>query len=161
MNKYDDLIYKAAANHGLPQGIIAAICQTESAFNTYAIRYKPDFFTTYVAPCKFNPIPPCSFRTEKRARSMSWGLMQVMGQVARERGFAGPYLSALCEPEIGLDYGCRHIRHLADIYLFEYGWYGVISAYNAGSPMITGGKFNNQGYVDNVSRAMPPGVEGI
>jgi hypothetical protein len=36
--------------------------------------------------------------------------MQVMGQVAREHGFAPaehPFLSELCDPEQGIDVGCR------------------------------------------------------
>ena len=45
--------------------------------------------------------------TEARARAFSWGLMQVMGQVARENGFAGASLAALCDPGTGLDVGCR------------------------------------------------------
>ncbi|HEY6442754.1 MAG TPA: hypothetical protein VIY66_05375, partial [Candidatus Acidoferrales bacterium] len=44
--------------------------------------------------------------TEEIARSISWGLMQVMGQVAREHGFTGKFLSALCNPSLGLDIGC-------------------------------------------------------
>jgi len=32
--------------------------------------------------------------------------MQVMGQVAREHGFEGKFLSALCDPALGLDIGC-------------------------------------------------------
>jgi hypothetical protein len=32
--------------------------------------------------------------------------MQVMGQVAREHGFDGRFLTALCDPETGLDIGC-------------------------------------------------------
>jgi len=31
--------------------------------------------------------------------------MQVMGQVAREHGFAGRFLSALCDPLAGLEIG--------------------------------------------------------
>ncbi len=29
-----------------------------------------------------------------------------MGQVAREHGFSGKFLSALCDPAAGLDIGC-------------------------------------------------------
>jgi soluble lytic murein transglycosylase-like protein len=32
--------------------------------------------------------------------------MQVMGQVAREHGFTGKFLSALCDAATGLDIGC-------------------------------------------------------
>jgi hypothetical protein len=40
------------------------------------------------------------------ARPISWGLMHVMGQVAREHGFAAMFLSVLCNSEIGLETGC-------------------------------------------------------
>ncbi|MGD0955720.1 MAG: hypothetical protein ABR953_02685 [Candidatus Acidiferrales bacterium] len=39
-------------------------------------------------------------------RPISWGLMQVMGQVARKHGFTGKFLSALCDPVTALDIGC-------------------------------------------------------
>jgi Transglycosylase SLT domain len=79
--------------------LVCAIVEQESAWDAHAIRYEPAFRTRYVAPLA---LPP----TEEIARSMSWGLMQVMGQVAREHGFAGKFLSALCEPAAGLDIGC-------------------------------------------------------
>jgi soluble lytic murein transglycosylase-like protein len=36
--------------------------------------------------------------------------MQVMGQVAREAGFAGHFLSELCEPHAGIDIGCKVLK---------------------------------------------------
>jgi hypothetical protein len=33
--------------------------------------------------------------------------MQVMGQVAREHGFNEKFLSAMCEPELGVSTGCE------------------------------------------------------
>jgi soluble lytic murein transglycosylase-like protein len=33
--------------------------------------------------------------------------MQVMGQLAREHGFTGKFLSELCDPATGIEYGCR------------------------------------------------------
>jgi soluble lytic murein transglycosylase-like protein len=45
---------------------------------------------------------------------MSWGLMQVMGQVARENGFTDHYLSGLCDPAAGVDLGCRVLRKKLD-----------------------------------------------
>jgi hypothetical protein len=89
----------AAAYHELDAALVCAIIEQESAWNTYAIRYEPGFRTRYVAPLH---LPP----TEEIARSISWGLMQVMGQVAREHGFDGKFLSALCDPALGLDLGC-------------------------------------------------------
>jgi soluble lytic murein transglycosylase-like protein len=89
----------AAAKHSLDAALVCAIVEQESAWDTHAIRYEPAFRTRYVAPLG---LPP----TEEIARSISWGLMQVMGQVAREHGFDRKFLSALCEPELGLDAGC-------------------------------------------------------
>lgn len=88
-----------AANHKLDPALVCAVADQESSWNPYAIRYEPAFRSRYVAPLG---LP----RTEEVARSISWGLMQVMGQVAREHGFSGKFLSALCEPEAGLETGC-------------------------------------------------------
>jgi soluble lytic murein transglycosylase-like protein len=155
MSPHSALIKDAAARYTLPENLIAAIIHVESAGNPLAIRYEPDFFTTYIVPCRVKVIPPCSKTTEQRARAMSWGLMQIMGQVARERGFIGPFLSELCLPEIGIEYGCRQLRHLADWHQAEHGWPGVIAAYNAGSPRIAAaGNFVNQDYVNHVQTEM-------
>jgi soluble lytic murein transglycosylase-like protein len=40
--------------------------------------------------------------------------MQVMGQVARESGFDGSFLSSLCDPENGLAVGCKVLRKKLD-----------------------------------------------
>jgi soluble lytic murein transglycosylase-like protein len=88
-----------AAQHELPPALVCAVVEQESAWNPYAIRYETAFRTRYVAPLG---LPS----TEEIARSISWGLMQVMGQVAREHGFTGKFLAALCDPGTGLDAGC-------------------------------------------------------
>jgi soluble lytic murein transglycosylase-like protein len=89
----------AAARHSLDPALICAIVEQESAWDPHAIRYEPAFRTRYVAPLG---LPP----TEEVARSISWGLMQVMGQVAREHGFIAKSLAALCDPATGLTIGC-------------------------------------------------------
>jgi soluble lytic murein transglycosylase-like protein len=88
-----------ASVHGLDSALVCAVVEQESAWDPHAIRYEPGFRASYVAPLNL----PC---TEEIARSISWGLMQVMGQVAREQGFQRPYLSALCESSAGLSFGC-------------------------------------------------------
>ena len=88
-----------ASVHGLDSALVCAVVEEESAWDPHAIRYEPGFRASYVAPLNL----PC---TEEIARSISWGLMQVMGQVAREHGFQRPYLSALCESSAGLTFGC-------------------------------------------------------
>ncbi|MGA8767011.1 MAG: lytic transglycosylase domain-containing protein [Candidatus Acidiferrales bacterium] len=89
----------AATLHALDPALVCAVVEQESAWDAHAIRYEPGFRARYVAPLG---LPP----TEEVARSISWGLMQVMGQVAREYGFDGKFLSALCDPATGLDIGC-------------------------------------------------------
>lgn len=93
------LARSAAVRHGLDSALVCAVVEQESAWNPHAMRYEPSFRLRYVSPLG---LPP----TEEVARSISWGLMQVMGQVAREHGFHGKFLAALCEPEAGLDIGC-------------------------------------------------------
>ena len=80
-----------ASQHALDPALVCAIIEQESSWDTHAIRYEPAFRSRYVAPLG---LPP----TEEIARSISWGLMQVMGQSAREHSFAGRFLSALCDP---------------------------------------------------------------
>ncbi|MBZ5696252.1 MAG: lytic transglycosylase domain-containing protein [Acidobacteriia bacterium] len=89
----------AATKYALDPALVCAVVEQESSWDTHAIRYEPAFRVHYVAPLG---LPP----TEEVARSISWGLMQVMGQVAREHGFTGKFLSALCDPPAGLDIGC-------------------------------------------------------
>ena len=88
-----------ASEHGLDPALVCAVVEQESAWDAHAIRYEPGFRARYVAPLELQP-------TEEIARSISWGLMQVMGQVAREHGFQRPFLSALCDPSAGLTFGC-------------------------------------------------------
>ena len=75
------------------------------------LAYEPAFFTKYVASLYTNNKVSA---TEAYARGMSWGLMQVMGQVARENGFTDHYLSGLCDPAAGVDLGCRVLRKKLD-----------------------------------------------
>src|SRR5271168_1939408 len=88
-----------ASKHALDAVLVCAIAEQESSWDTHAIRYEPAFRTRYVAPLGLS-------LTEEVARSISWGLMQVMGQCARERGFVGKFLSALSDAPEGLAIGC-------------------------------------------------------
>ncbi|MFZ3214900.1 MAG: transglycosylase SLT domain-containing protein [Candidatus Acidiferrales bacterium] len=89
----------SAARHHLDPALLCAVVEQETAWDPHAIRYEPGFRARYIAPLG---LPP----TEEIARSISWGLLQVMGQVAREHGFERKFLSALCEPAAGLEIGC-------------------------------------------------------
>jgi soluble lytic murein transglycosylase-like protein len=95
-----------AKRHALDPSLVCALIEQESAWNTHAIRYEPGFFAKYVAPLFTNNKVEPPTNTEANSRAISWGLMQVMGQSAREIGFIGQFLSELCDPAIGIEVGC-------------------------------------------------------
>ena len=101
------LARKAAAAQALDPALVCAVVEQESAWNPWAMRYEPAFFAKYVAPLYTNNKVGA---TEAYARGISWGLMQVMGQTAREKGASSLYLSTLCDPAVGLAVGCRILR---------------------------------------------------
>jgi soluble lytic murein transglycosylase-like protein len=105
------LARKAAAAQSLDPALVCAVVEQESAWNPWALRFEPAFFTKYVAGLYTNYKITAS---EAYARGFSWGLMQVMGQVARESGFEGPFLSAMCDPEQSLAIGCKVLRRKLD-----------------------------------------------
>ena len=105
------LARKAAATQALDPALVAAVVEQESGWNPWAMRYEPAFFNKYVASLYTNNKISAS---EAYARGFSWGLMQVMGQVAREAGFDALFLSALCDPEQGLAVGCKVLRRKFD-----------------------------------------------
>jgi len=88
-----------AAQLGLDPALVCAIVEQESLWNQYALRAEPAFDERYEKPLHLTP-------TEEWARSMSWGLMQVMGESAREVGYAGSF-PMLCAANVGLRVGCQ------------------------------------------------------
>ena len=105
------LAKKVAGNFKLEPALVCGVAEQESAWNPWAMRYEPAFMAKYVAPLyATNKIGA----TEAYARSISWGLMQVMGQVARENGVDLQFLSGLCDPEAGLSIGCAVLAKKID-----------------------------------------------
>ena len=104
----DDLQEVAVAtalNMGLDPALICSICAHESdGWQAYAVRYEPAFYTRYIEP--MHGLTP----TEATMRATSFGLMQIMGEVAREQGFAGKYLTELFDPLTNLQQGCQKFR---------------------------------------------------
>jgi soluble lytic murein transglycosylase-like protein len=105
------LAQRYASAHSLDPALVCAVIEQESSWNPWAMRYEPAFFAKYVAPLYTNNKVSA---TEAYARGFSWGLMQVMGQVAREFGCDAPFLSALCDPEQGIAIGCKVLRRKFD-----------------------------------------------
>jgi len=105
------LACRAAATQSLDPALVCAVVEQESGWNPWAMRYEPAFFAKYVANLYTNNKITAS---EAYARGFSWGLMQVMGQGAREAGFDDTFLSELCDPEQGLATGCKVLRRKFD-----------------------------------------------
>jgi hypothetical protein len=164
------LIERIAAQHALPASLVIAMSNVESGAIPWAWNPEPQYrclwdvrrdapFRALTAADQASERPPADFPClmgdrdqEWWAQQASWGMLQVMGAVAREHGFRGGYLTELCNPEIGLEYGCLHLAALRKRFYLRWGWDGVIAAYNAGSPRFNGRAFDNQQYVDKVRK---------
>jgi soluble lytic murein transglycosylase-like protein len=97
-------IAKAMATaHDLAPELVCAVVEQESNWDTWAVRMEPAFYERYEKPKNLSD-------TEEYTRSMSWGLMQVMGETARGVGFTSRFFSQLCDPLTGLEIGCRVLK---------------------------------------------------
>lgn len=142
-----DVIDSVADEQNIPASILAAIVQTESSGNRYAVRFEPHYKYLFQTKehAQDNRITEA---TETIMQMTSWGLTQVMGAVARELGMKGPIFQML-EPKVNLTYCALLLKRLAKKYSQKDD---LLAAYNAGSP-IKGldGKYKNQQYVDKVN----------
>ena len=136
--------------HQIPFELVLAVIEKESAFNNMTYRYEElwryhkniEFFATKTR---------VSYNSEKHLQATSWGLMQVMGTVARELGFEG-HFTELSDPGVGIEFGCRKLKQLLKKYSTQDD---AISSYNAGSPRrLPDGTYSNQEYVSKVNKFM-------
>lgn len=122
----------AALNAGLEPSLVMAVCEHESSWNPYAWNPEPAYrymwnvktrqpFRTLTVAEISSATPPPDFHSlagdrdnEWWGQRASWGLMQIMGAVARERGFAGLYLPELTDPLVGLPPACRELKWCLD-----------------------------------------------
>ena len=147
LNEYTSTIQSSAAKYLLEESLICAVIMTESGGNTWTNRIEPAWKYFYKTD-EFAVKNGITRETETIMQSMSHGLMQVMGSVARELGFAYN-LSMLYLPSIGIDCGCKKLISLRATY--KSNLTDMISAYNGGSVVKnTDGTYRNQGYVDKV-----------
>jgi len=138
-------IFVMAKNAKLDPILVKAIAYAESSCNPKAVRYEKNY--RYLFDVKeFAKKCRISVESEEVLQKMSFGLLQIMGAVARERGFDG-YLTDLCDPMIGLFWGCKHLELLFQKYKGD----DAIAAWNAGSPRKgADGFYENQHYVNRV-----------
>lgn len=113
--------------------LICAVAEHESSWNPWATRMEKGFYLKYVQQMSLND-------TEEYTRSMSFGLMQIMGETAREFGFVhqapseyAQFLTQLCDPEIGMDLGCKKLRRCFDLH--QNDEVAALLAYNGGKDL--------------------------
>lgn len=123
-------IQSEAQLQALDPDVVLALVMVESGQNPWAWNPEPKYrylwnvktkapFRAITAAEGAAEFPPVDFPTiggdrdqEWWGQQASWGLMQVMGAVARERGFKGIYLPELVNPAVNLAIGCAHLASL-------------------------------------------------
>lgn len=155
MAEYSQLIADILSNtyHGdlVRPELVQALIDIESSGNPYAIRFEPHFYKELLNKSIQTFSSDCTVDTERVMRATSWGLMQIMGETARNLGFDNKFLSELIEPGINLKYGCLYLARSTAINRKQYGIKGGIAAYNAGRIKLdSNGQFVNLKYVNKV-----------
>ena len=102
------LTRQKAAKYAFDGDLLCAMVEQESGWNPWKIRFEPGFLKKYIAPLAEKDKLSA---TEVYSRCFSWGLLQLMGEDAREDGFAG-CMPELCDPETGLEYGSKRFARL-------------------------------------------------
>lgn len=132
---FADIINKHAIAHNLRPDVVACIVIQESKGNTFAWRWEEDFYHKHLEFKKpgqlagFVPKGLPSFTDELLQRSCSFGPMQVLGDTARWCGkVTAPFLTALCDPDFGIDIGCRVLSYYLGLAKGDYR--GGLKGYN-------------------------------
>jgi soluble lytic murein transglycosylase-like protein len=149
-------IESAAAREALSAALIAAVIQEESRFDPWATRSEPRYIRSRAVRraaarfAKLHPHGPNVF-TEAIDRSRSYGLMQIMGETAREQGFVQPFLAELYLPANAIAHGAMLLAKL--LHRYPNDTLAAISAYNQGTARKRRGLFLNARYVYRVTIA--------
>lgn len=153
-------IREAAQLYRVEPEFLAALIQTESGGNQYAMRCEAkrlmnekgdiqfvSLWRYFFEPDSFAALLGCTKATESIGQLTSYGPCQIMGAVAREWGFKG-WFSELCSWDLGLEYACKHLRKKMDLYGSDPET--LYSAFNGGVPKKEiSGMFRNQVHVDH------------
>jgi hypothetical protein len=154
-----EIVNRKAKEYDLRADIVLGIILQESRGNTFAWRHEEDWFFRNMNGKKREQLSgwaPAvgelpSLYDECMQRSCSFGLMQCLGDTARWCAkVTAPYLTALCDPEIGIDAGCR----ILSFYLKREKTYEkALAAYNAG----TSRSLEGQRYAQKVLKRLTDG----
>jgi soluble lytic murein transglycosylase-like protein len=144
---FETLASQVAAKEQVPANLLIAIMKVESNCNPFVVRMENEW-KYLVNPSYYAEKNGITLTTEIHLQSMSWGLCQVMGSVAREFGFED-MLTQLVDPAQSLTIGARLLHKLFIKYPNQND---VIVSYNAGSPRHhPDGLYVNQDYLNKVN----------
>jgi len=159
-------IHAVAALYALDPLFVDAWIAVESGGNPWAWNPEPKYryfwdvkrrhpFRTITEIERHAEFPPADFPClagdrdqEWWGQQASWGLLQVMGAVAREYGFTQPYLTELCDPYSNVVIACRYFRTL--LAWAEDNTAQALAAYNGGKWLNHQPPFRNQAYANKV-----------
>ena len=144
------LVRQIAPKYGLNDSLVCAICEQESAWDTNATRYEPGFYSRYIVPLIASEQLSAG---EATGRATSWGLMQVMGQVAREHGFTGPFQQMCDDPGTGIDIGCKVFA--AKLKAAGGDTFTALQRYNGGGNSLYAGQVT-----DRIDKYVPQNTSG-
>ena len=137
-------IVRFGIKYKVPVPLIKAIIKKESGGNFWATRYERHlrkagwYKRTILGIDLIMDYHFCSF-----------GLMQILYGMAKHYGMWGSPFK-LYRPDLGIKYGCKHLRFIMRRYK---NLKDVVSVYNAGSVRKTSdGHYSNQEYVDDVMK---------
>jgi len=148
------LISKVAKRYLLDPELVGSVVQVESSGNSFAMKYEPGYRWTHSVEPLAKKVGT-DYATMTIMQKTSFGLMQVMGGVFYEynnhAGAKALWAGSMLDPEIGLEYGCKHLAQKAN----KYGPQAdrIYAAYNGGSVRLEkNGDFENKKNVDRFMR---------
>lgn len=165
-SNYKPFIETIAQRFSLDPILVAAQVTIESGGNAWAWNPEPKYrYMWHVRLDKpfrelsqleiDSEVPPPDFPAlagdadqEWWAQKASWGLLQIMGGVARQLGFHGPFLTELLDPQVNLSLGCQHLSQL--LVWANGDATKALAAYNGGKGGNSAPPFRNVGYAQKV-----------
>ena len=143
-------IQQTAFAYGVRFEVLEAMVLVESSGQADAFRFEPAFYRRYIKnnptakAAQYGPLAACSY-----------GLLQIMLEVAYEEGYTGRP-EGLFVPRVGLAFGAKHFAGLLT-------WAGgderkALAAYNGGKGATTTIPYRTEAYVVKVfDRVVLPG----
>lgn len=141
---YGAHVLAAAREFNLDPELLHAQILVESAGDPWAFRFEPDFWHHYLVPKGSallggsGPLLACSY-----------GLLQPLLQVCRERGFQG-HPEDLFDPTVNLFWGCTQLVYLRAKLPVDYDIRALLASYNGGLEGNLHPPYRNAAYAERV-----------